>query len=70
MTDLRRFLPGHRSDTPEAFQRTGRRPDATTLVVCAGDSITQGQVSANYVNRLNDDWKQRGYQFVNAGING
>jgi lysophospholipase L1-like esterase len=70
MTDLRTYLPGHRSDTPEAFARTGRRPDATTLVVCAGDSITQGQVSANYVNRLKDDWKQRGYQFVNAGING
>jgi lysophospholipase L1-like esterase len=70
MTDLRTYLPGHRSDTPEAFARTGRRPDATTLVVCAGDSITQGQVSANYVNRLKADWEPRGHQFVNAGING
>ena len=70
MTDLRTYLPGHRSDTPEAFARTGRRPDATTLVVCAGDSITQGQVSANYVNRLKADFEPRGHQFVNAGING
>jgi acyl-CoA thioesterase I len=70
MPDLRRFLPGHRSDTPEAFLQAGRRPGATTLVVCAGDSITQGQVSANYVNRLVAEWEPRGHQFVNAGING
>lgn len=70
MSDLRRFLPGHRSDTPEAFAQTGRRPDATTLVVCAGDSITHGQVSANYVDRLTTQWAPRGYQFVNAGVNG
>ncbi len=70
MPDLRRFLPGHRSDTPEAFAQTGRRPDATTLVVCAGDSITHGQVSANYVDRLTTQWAPRGYQFVNGGVNG
>lgn len=67
---LRRLSPNWRSDTPEAFLLEGRRPETTTLVVCVGDSITQGQVSANYVTRLDQRLRPRGYQFVNAGING
>jgi len=43
--------------------------DTRQVVVCAGDSITHGTVSVNYVDmlqeRLGDD-----YVFVNAGING
>ena len=43
--------------------------DTRKVVVCAGDSITHGTVSVNYVDmlqeRLGDD-----YVFVNAGING
>jgi lysophospholipase L1-like esterase len=38
------------------------------LVVCLGDSNTQGQFSANYVTRLQGRWPE--LQFVNAGVNG
>ena len=41
---------------------------AETLVVCLGDSNTQGQFSANYVKRLQDRWP--GTRFINAGVNG
>lgn len=67
---LRKLLPGWRRDAPEAFLLEGRRPDTKLLVVCAGDSITQGQVSANYVDRLARRLGPEGIQFVNAGING
>lgn len=43
---------------------------ASTLVVCVGDSITRGQVSADYVDRLARRWGPDGYRFVNAGVNG
>jgi lysophospholipase L1-like esterase len=39
-------------------------------VVCLGDSITQGQVSANYVELLKAAVGFEGTTFVNAGING
>ena len=38
--------------------------------MCAGDSITHGFMSANYVRMLMDDLGPRGYEFVNAGISG
>ena len=60
-----------RIDTPTAFLRAGGRGSATkTLVVCAGDSITQGSASANYVDLLKQRWTPRGFAFVNAGVNG
>ena len=40
------------------------------LVACLGDSITQGQVSANYVKLLERRWESNGVRFVNAGVNG
>lgn len=43
---------------------------APQLVVCLGDSITRGQVSSNYVKRLERHWGSMGRQFVNAGVNG
>lgn len=67
---VRRHLPGWRADTPEAFLAGVSRPAAGQLVVCAGDSNTQGQVSANYVARLGQRLGPAGYQFVNAGTNG
>jgi lysophospholipase L1-like esterase len=39
------------------------------LVVCFGDSITQGIVSTNYVEKLEEKYKNR-LLFVNSGING
>ena len=53
-----------------AFLRAGRRPQAKRLVVCAGDSITRGQSSANWVDILQRRFAAAGYQFVNAGIDG
>jgi lysophospholipase L1-like esterase len=64
-------ITGKRSDTPDEFLRMGGRGSAVrTLVVCAGDSITHGSASANYVDLLKRRWTPRGYAFVNAGING
>jgi hypothetical protein len=43
-----------------------RRPNIKTLVM-AGDSITQGNMSYNWVDDLVTEFSQ--YQFFNAGIN-
>ena len=42
----------------------------TTLVVCVGDSITQGSVSSNYVALLGARLSPAGFAFVNEGVNG
>ncbi|MCX7772400.1 MAG: SGNH/GDSL hydrolase family protein [Clostridia bacterium] len=39
------------------------------IVVCLGDSITQGAVSFNYVEALNEELKGQGFTFINAGVN-
>ncbi len=39
------------------------------LVICAGDSITHGTVSVNYVNILGKRLNTKEFAFVNAGIN-
>lgn len=59
-------LPANR---PAAFLRRGRR-EAERVVVCAGDSITHGAVSSDYVKLLEDRFAGKGYAFVNAGVNG
>jgi len=38
------------------------------VIVAAGDSLTHGQVSANYVNLLEDELPR--FNFINAGVNG
>lgn len=38
-------------------------------VVCFGDSITRGQVSANYLELLAHRLGTENYQFINAGVN-
>jgi lysophospholipase L1-like esterase len=40
------------------------------VLVCVGDSITHGRVSANYVDMLSEDLDGKGLYVVNAGING
>jgi acyl-CoA thioesterase I len=57
-------------NSPGAFLERGRRTTTRTLVVCAGDSITHGMVSANYVEMLERRFAAKGCEFVNAGING
>lgn len=51
------------SDPHRAEVREQRRP----LVVCAGDSITHGAVSVNYVDILSKRMPQ--YEFSNGGVN-
>jgi len=55
---------------PRAYVDTGRPHGDGPVVVCAGDSITHGRVSAPYVDRLRERLGPRGFTFVNAGING
>ena len=57
-------------DNPAAILRRGRAPTTRTLVVCAGDSITHGVMSADYLGLLSGRLGRHGYEFVNAGING
>ncbi len=57
-------------DNPAAFLRRGRAPATSTLVVCAGDSITHGVMSADYLALLRGRLAGDGYELVNAGING
>ena len=53
-----------------AFLQAGRQPQAKRLVVCAGDSLTRGQSSANWVDILQRRFAAGEYQFVNAGMDG
>ena len=57
-------------DNPRAFLRNTRPRATRTLVVCAGDSITHGVMSADYLATLRARLGRDGYEFVNAGING
>ena len=56
---------------PKAFlARGGKNATSQRVVVCVGDSITHGVISANYVDLLVTRYATHGYEFVNAGING
>lgn len=48
---------------------SGRRPGTSTLVACVGDSLTAGQISADWVALLAQRLGPQGYEFVNAGVN-
>jgi acyl-CoA thioesterase I len=54
---------------PRAVVTDGRRPGTSTLVACVGDSLTAGQLSADWVGLLADRLGPKGYEFVNAGVN-
>ncbi len=41
----------------------------TRTVICLGDSITRGQVSASYVDVLDEMMGKQGFTFVNGGVN-
>jgi acyl-CoA thioesterase I len=57
--------------SPRAFlQRGGRAATTRTLLVCVGDSITHGVVSADYPAMLAERLGPDGVEVVNAGING
>ncbi|MEV2240350.1 GDSL-type esterase/lipase family protein [Micromonospora sp. NPDC049891] len=48
----------------------GRKPGALPAVVAAGSSSTQGRLGADWVGALRERLEDRGYEFVNAGVNG
>jgi acyl-CoA thioesterase I len=54
---------------PRASVSEGRRPGTSTLVACVGDSLTAGQLSADWVGLLAERLGPQGYEFVNAGVN-
>jgi acetyl esterase/lipase len=54
---------------PRRYRRTSRAGDGP-VVVCAGDSITHGVMSANYVAMLDERLRPAGYRVVNAGVSG
>jgi acyl-CoA thioesterase-1 len=55
---------------PKEYLARGRQPSTRVLVVSAGDSLTQGTFSADYVGLLRTKLNGKGYEFVNAGVNG
>ncbi len=55
---------------PAEYLAAGRPRGDGPVVVCAGDSLTHGHVSASFVERLRKRLGPRGHTFVNAGING
>ena len=44
-------------------------PSTKKRVVCIGDSITQGNMSVNYVKKLTDRLGKDDYHIINAGLN-
>lgn len=58
------------TNTPAGHLKSGREPSTRQLVLCAGDSITRGDVSADWVGGLHARYADRGYRFINAGSNG
>jgi acyl-CoA thioesterase I len=56
-------------NNPRAFLRRGRRA-TSTVVVCAGDSLTHASFSADYVSRLRKRLSSQAIEIVNAGLNG
>jgi acyl-CoA thioesterase I len=54
---------------PRDLVAAGRRAGTSTLVVCVGDSLTAGQLSADWVGVLAERLGPDGYEFVNAGTN-
>jgi lysophospholipase L1-like esterase len=48
----------------------GRSPGTASVIVCAGDSVTEGRVSGDFVQLLHDQLGPIGQEFVNAGVGG
>jgi acyl-CoA thioesterase-1 len=59
-----------RTPTLQDFLARDRPADTRQVVVCAGDSLTRGVSSADWVRLLQRSLAARGYLFVNAGWSG
>ena len=63
------------TNRPPACTPGDLRRDIATIcdrpnIVCVGDSVTHGRISADYVRLLRQRFQAKGYRLVNAGING
>jgi acyl-CoA thioesterase-1 len=58
------------ANPPAAACADGRSQDSRPVVVAAGASMTQGTLGADWVGALRDRPEHRGFEFVNAGVNG
>ncbi len=56
------------SNNPETFVQSTKR--SHKIVACLGDSNTQGTMAHNFVNDLAAQMGDKGYDFINAGVNG
>ncbi len=68
------IIYGYRQATKPADNSPGnffksRIGNQAKTVVCVGDSITHGRVSCDYVKLLEQRYGEKGFTFVNAGIN-
>lgn len=54
----------------DGFTQIQRQDQNRRLVVCVGASIVRGNVSFNFVDLLSDRLSNKGFQFINAGVNG
>ncbi|MCL6590610.1 MAG: SGNH/GDSL hydrolase family protein [Firmicutes bacterium] len=55
---------------PVAFVAGNHHRPGRQVVVCAGDSLTRGQLSFDFCGYLNRQADLQNFQFVNAGVNG
>lgn len=58
------------NNNPAAFVAENMNINRQKVILCLGDSLTQGTLSCNYVDELSRRFKGKGYLLVNAGING
>lgn len=65
-----KFVRPPRNHPGQFALERARRNRPERVVVCAGDSLTHGSVSENYVELLEDRLSDDGFFFVNAGVNG
>lgn len=56
--------------TPERFLLRPQERRRAITVVCAGDCLTEGINSSNYVSRLQSSLGTQGFTFINAGVAG
>ncbi|HEX3045549.1 MAG TPA: SGNH/GDSL hydrolase family protein [Bacillota bacterium] len=57
-------------DNPVSFVEQNHHRPGRQVVVCAGDSLTRGQLSFDFCGYLNLQADLQNYQFINDGING
>src|SRR5512146_884118 len=50
--------------------KAGQAIPPPRTVVCLGDSITRGQISASFIDQLEQRLAGQGLRFINSGVNG